>query len=168
MFALLLSIASVTLYPLVHAQPTPAPNPLLTESTLPLGYPRFDLIRNEHFEPAFAQGMKDHLASADAIARHSDAPTFENTVVALERSGRLLDRVSSIFGNLDGANTNPQMQALQRAMAPKLAAHADAIRLNPVLFARIAKLYDARETLGLDAESKRLIWRSRRCPARRE
>ena len=158
-FALLVSLSRLALSPVVHAQPSPASNPLLTESPLPFGYPRFDQIRNEHFAPAFEQGMAAELDEVAAIANNRSPATFENTVVALERSGRLLDRVAAIFGNLDAANTNPEMQQLQRALAPKLAAHTDAIRLNPVLFARIAGLYEKRETLGLDPESKRLLWR---------
>ncbi|MFI5337218.1 MAG: M3 family metallopeptidase, partial [Opitutales bacterium] len=131
----------------------------LTESPLPFHYPQFDLIRNEHFAPAFAQGMAEHLREIDAIAHDPAAPTFENTIVAMERSGQLLVRVSRLFFNLTGCNTNPELQKLQRAIAPQLAAHSDAITLNPVLFARIRTLYDARESLGLDPESKRLLWR---------
>ena len=86
-------------------------------------------------------------------------PTFDNTIVAIERSGELLSRVSTIFFNLSGCNTNPEMQKLQRSLAPKLAAHRDAITLNPALFARIDALYSARDTLGLDPESARLLWR---------
>ncbi len=143
------------------AAPAPAPtdNPLLVESTLPFHYPRFDLIRNEHFAPAFEQGMAEHLKEIDAIAQNPAAPTFENTIVAMEKAGELLDRTSTIFYNLNGCNTNPEMQKLQRALAPKLAAHSDAIRLNPALFARVDALYAARAKLGLDPESERLLWR---------
>jgi peptidyl-dipeptidase Dcp len=139
--------------------PSMTPNPLLTESPLPFHYPQFDLIKNEHYAPAFEQGMADHLKEIAAIANNPEKPTFENTIVAMERSGELLNRVSRIFYNLAGCNTNPEMQKVQRAMAPKLAAHGDAISLNPALFARVKALYDARDTLGLDPESKRLLWR---------
>ena len=142
------------------ADPTPMPpNPLLTESTLPFHYPRFDQIKNEHFAPAFAQGMAEHLKEIEAIANNPDKATFDNTVVAMERAGELLGRVNTIFGNLTGCNTNDELQALQKTLAPKLAAHRDAITLNPALFARLDALYTARDTLGLDAESKRLLWR---------
>jgi peptidyl-dipeptidase Dcp len=134
-------------------------NPLLTESPLPFHYPQFDLIKNEHFAPAFEQGMAEHLKEIDAIAHNPAAPTFENTIVAMEKSGELLSRTVRIFFNLTGCNTNPELQQVQRAMSPKLAAHSDAISLNPALFARVKALYDARETLGLDPESKRLLWR---------
>ncbi|MGE0454799.1 MAG: M3 family metallopeptidase [Vicinamibacteria bacterium] len=137
-------------------------NPLLTESTLPFGYPRFDAIRNEHFAPAFEKGMAEHLKEIQAIATSPEKPSFENTVVAMERAGQLLARTSRVFFNLTGANTNPDLQKLQREMAPKLAAHGDAITLDAGLFARVAGLYEARESLGLDAESKRLLWRYHR------
>ena len=145
------------------AEPAPLPaNPLLTESTLPFHYPRFDLIKNEHFAPAFEQGMAEHLKEIEAIATNSAPPTFENTIVAMERAGELLSRVNAIFSNLNGCNTNPELQKLQRSLAPRLAAHNDAIRLNPALFARIDALYSARATLGLDPESNRLLWRYNR------
>jgi peptidyl-dipeptidase Dcp len=145
------------------AEPAPMPaNPLLTESTLPLHYPRFDLLKDEHFAPAFEQGMAEHLREIEAIANNPEKPTFDNTVVAMERAGRLLSRTNTIFGNLTSCNTNPELQKLQRALAPKLAAHNDAIRLNPALFARIDALYAARDTLGLDAESQHLLWRYHR------
>ena len=137
-------------------------NPLLHESPLPFHYPQFDQIKNEHYAPAFEQGMAEQLKEVDVIANNPEKATFENTIIALERAGPLLDRVSTVFFSLSGANTNPEMQKLQRAMAPKLAAHRDAIVLNPVLFARIDALYVARDTLGLDAESARLLWRYNR------
>ena len=147
------------------SDPAPTPpaavsaNPLLTESTLPFLYPRFDLIKVEHFAPSFEQGMSENLRETGEIAANPAKPTFDNTIVAMERAGRLLTRTSTVFYNLTGANTNPELQKLQRMLAPKLAAHSDAIRLNPALFARVAALYEARESLGLDAESKRLLWR---------
>ena len=137
-------------------------NPLLTESNLPLGYPRFDAIRNEHFAPAFERGMAEQRKEIEAIAKNPDKPSFDNTIVAMERSGQLLDRTSRVFFSLSSANTNPEMQKLQREIAPTLAAHEDAIALDPELFARVGALYDARDTLGLDPESQRLLWRYHR------
>ncbi len=137
-------------------------NPLLTESTLPFSYPRFDAIRNESFAPAFEQGMAEHRREIEAIAKNSEPPSFENTVVAMEKAGRLLARASRVFFGLNSSNTNPEMQKLQREIAPKLAAHSDSITLDPALFARISALYEKRETLGLDDESKRLLWRYHR------
>ena len=137
-------------------------NPLLVESTLPFRYPPFDLIKNEHFAPAFEAGMAEHAKEIEAIAKNPEKATFENTIVAMERAGQLLARTSRIFFNLTGTNTNPEMQKLQRAIAPKLAAHSDSITLNPALFARVAALNEAKDTLKLDPESSRLLWRYHR------
>jgi len=134
-------------------------NPLLTESSLPFRYPPFDRIKTEHFGPAFEQGMAEHRREIEKIAGNPEAPTFENTVVAMEKAGELLSRTSRVFFGLNSSNTNPEMQKLQREMAPKLAAHSDSITLDPKLFARVAALYDKRDSLGLDPESKRLLWR---------
>ncbi|MEP6686350.1 MAG: dipeptidyl carboxypeptidase II, partial [Verrucomicrobiota bacterium] len=134
-------------------------NPLLTESTLPYHSPPFDQIKDEHYEPAYAQGMKEELKEVEAVANNKEKPTFDNTIVALERSGRTLARVDHIFSNLTGANTNPTMQKIETAMAPKLSAQRDAIHLNGALFARIQSLYDDRDKLGLDAEAKWLLER---------
>lgn len=161
---MLLAAAGAFITPSFAADATAAApmidNPLLTESTLPFHYPRFDLIKDAHFAPAFDQGMAEELREVDAIATNPAKPTFENTIVALERAGRLRDRVETTFSSLIGANTNPVLEALDLAMSPKLAAHRDAIRLNAALFARVRAVYDARDSLGLDAESARLLWRT--------
>lgn len=136
-----------------------AENPLLTGSDLQFGFPRFDRIRNEHFRPAYLQGMADNLREIDAIAASTEPATFDNTIVALQRSGLLLDSVARIFDGLNSTDTNPEMEAVEQEMAPKLAAHADAILLNPRLFARISALYEKRTTLKLDAESLYLLER---------
>jgi len=156
-----LALAALNLAPTMSsAQPTiPAANPLLVESTLPFSLPPFDQIKDEHFAPAFDLGIAEQLKEVEAIAANPAAPSFENVLVALERSGRLLTRVGEIFSNLVGANTNPTLDQVDKAMAPKLAAQRDAILLNAPLFARLQSLYDQREKLGLDAESKRLLWR---------
>lgn len=132
-------------------------NPFFRESRLPLGMPEFDKIENTHFAPAFERGMSEQLAEIEAIANNSEAPTFENTIVAMERSGQLLNRVGAVFFNLTSAHTNDDLEALRSELSPKLAAHGDAIRLNGKLFARISALYEKRNELGLDAESVRLI-----------
>jgi peptidyl-dipeptidase Dcp len=134
-------------------------NPLLKPSPLPLEYPQFDQIRNEHFLPAFAAGMTEQLQEIDRIANDRAVPTFENTIVAMEKSGRTLHRVSSTFSNLQGANTNDTLDAVDREMSPKLAAHSDAIHLNAKLFKRVDTLYAQRAKLGLDAESAYLLER---------
>ncbi|MBA5604689.1 M3 family metallopeptidase [Duganella sp. FT3S] len=136
-----------------------AGNPFLKPSTLPFGYPAFDKIKDEHFAPAFAEGMRVQLAEIDAIANNPQPATFDNTILAMERSGRLLDRVQTTFQNLQGANTNDALDAIDRDMSPKLAAHGDAIFLNAKLFARVDALYAKRDKLKLDAEAKHLLER---------
>src|SRR5437763_4424362 len=137
----------------------PIDNPLLKESTLPYHLPPFDQIKDQHFVPAMEAGMKEQLKEVDVIAPSADKPTFENTVVALERTGRLLDRAETTFSNLNSADTNPARQKIETEMAPKLSAHRDAIHLNGKLFARLKELYDNRDKLGLDPESAYLLER---------
>jgi peptidyl-dipeptidase Dcp len=136
-----------------------ASNPFFAESTLPLHYPQFDKIKDSHFAPAFDRGMAEHLREAEAIAGHAEAPSFDNTIIALEKSGQVLNRATTVFFSLVGVDTNDARKAIQAEYAPKLAAHRDAIALNPQLFERIQKLYDTRDHLGLDAEGVRLIER---------
>lgn len=143
---------------LAHAA-LPASNPFAKPSTLPFQYPAFDKIKNEDFAPAFEEGMRQHALEIDAIANDKAAPTFDNTIVAMERSGQLLNRVSTTFSNLVGTNTNPTLDALDKDLAPKLAAHSDKIRLNEKLYKRIQALYDKRAQLKLDAESAYLLER---------
>ena len=134
-------------------------NPLLTESSLPYHVPPFDRIKDEHFAPAMEKGMREELKEVEVVANNSEKPTFENTIVALERTGRLLDRAERTFDNLNACNTNPTLQKIETEMAPKLAAHRDAIHLNSKLFARVQELYDTRDKLGLDPESAYLLER---------
>ena len=145
--------------PVAAAAALPASNPLAAPSTLPFQYPAFDKIKDEHFKPAYAAGMREHLAEIAAIADSKDAPTFDNTIVAMEKSGLLLTRVATIFSALQGANTNDTLDAIDREMSPKLAAHNDAIYLNDKLYQRVKALYDKRASLGLDAESAFLLER---------
>lgn len=134
-------------------------NPLLTESRLPLQFPPFDRIRNEHFLPALEAGMRQQLAEVAAITANARPATFDNTVLALEQSGRLLNRALTVFSNLNATHTNPEMQQIQQTVAPKLAAHRDAILLDAALFARVQAVHAARDTLGLDGESATLLAR---------
>ncbi len=143
------------------AQPA-TDNPLLKPSTLPLQYPAFDKIADTHFGPALDAGMVEQLAEVEAIANNPAAATFQNTIVALEKSGKTLGRASTVLFSLLGADTNPARQKLQADYAAKLSAHRDAISLNAKLFARIQALNAQRDKLGLDAESVRLIERYQR------
>ena len=101
--------------------------------------------------------MADHMAEIDAIAERADSPTLENTIIAMEKSGSLLDRVATVFFSLTSANTNDEMEKIRSEMAPKLSAHSDQILLNGKLFHRVKTIYEQRDQLGLDAESKRLV-----------
>src|SRR5581483_10071125 len=142
--------------PTAAAQPA-AVNPFLQPSPLQYQAPPFDKIKDTDYQPAIEEGMKQQLAEVEAIANRTEPPTFDNTIVAMERSGALLTRVSKVFNAVVQANTNDALQKVQEEEAPKLAAHQDAIYLNPKLFARIKALYDGRDRL--DAESKYLTER---------
>jgi len=137
-----------------------ADNPFFADSPHYFNFPPFDLIANEHYQPAFERGMAEQIAEVEAIAAQTAAPDFENTIVALELSGQLLNRVASVFFALSSAHTNDDIQALEQQLAPELAAHNDAILLNRDLFARISSLYESRDELSLDPESHRLLERS--------
>ncbi|WP_026293009.1 peptidyl-dipeptidase Dcp [Rudaea cellulosilytica] len=143
--------------PAKAAETATAVNPFFAVSTLQYQAPPFDKIHDSDYAPAFDEGMKQQLAEVDKIANQADAPTFDNTIVALEKTGATLTRVSKVFFALAQANTNDDMQKIQEDFAPKLAAHQDAIFLNGKLYARVKKLYDSRESLGGDPESRRLL-----------
>jgi peptidyl-dipeptidase Dcp len=132
-------------------------NPLLAEWHTPFGVPPFDLIRNEHYLPAMREAMAEHKAEIAAIVSQPDAPTFANTLEALERSGALYTRVSSVFSAVNGANTNDTLQEVDRILAPEQAAHADEISMNPALYRRIKAVYDQRDQLTLTPEQRRLL-----------
>jgi peptidyl-dipeptidase Dcp len=134
-------------------------NPFAAPSTLPYQLPPFDRIRLEHYRPAFDAGVVEHLAEVEAIAGNPEPPTFENTLEALERSGRLLERVLAVFWNLTSSMADEQLQALEREINPLYSAHLDAIRLHPALFARIDAVHAARHELGLTEEQRRLVER---------
>lgn len=132
-------------------------NPFFSISTLPLQYPPFDQITTVHYLPAFEKGMADHLAEIEEIVNQSEPPDFENTLIPLELSGQLLDRVSTVFFSLSAAHTNDAINEIEVEIAPRLSAHNDQILLNAGLFARIEDLYQRRDSLDLDAEAVRLI-----------
>ncbi|MCW4454038.1 M3 family metallopeptidase [Flavobacterium sp. MXW15] len=131
-------------------------NPFFAESPLPLHYPQFDKIKDSDFAPAFDAGMAQHLKEVEAIANDPAEPTFENTLIALEKSGDVLGRATTVFFALIGADTNDTRKQLQADYSARFAAHSDAINLNGKLFERIKALYDKRDSLGLDAEGLRL------------
>ncbi len=132
-------------------------NPFFAPSNLPYQTTPFDKIKDEDYQPAIEAGMAEQLKEMQAIANNPEPPTFENTIVAMEKSGQLLNRATSAFFALAGANTNPTLQKVRSIEAPKLAAHRDAIFLDPKLFQRVAAIYKQLDSLKLDAESKRLV-----------
>jgi peptidyl-dipeptidase Dcp len=151
----------------IRSRISPAPavsgdNPFFVESTLPYHAPRFDLIRNEHYQPALEEGMRQQLAEMDVIAKQMEAPTFDNTILPMEKSGALLTRTAKTFFGVIGANTNDTLQKVQEVEAPKLAAHNDAIYLNDQLYRRVKGVYDQRNASNLSAEQKALIERYNR------
>ncbi len=132
-------------------------NPFLTEFDTPLGAPPFEAIGVAHYLPAFEQGMEEHMAEVLAIAESSDPATFEDTVEALERSGKTLKRTAGVFFNLSSSTTNDQMQAIAKEVSPKLAKHRDDIYLNKPLFTQVKAVYDQSETLELTTEQAKLL-----------
>jgi peptidyl-dipeptidase Dcp len=128
-------------------------NPFFSEFDTPFHVPPFDKIKAEHYMPAFLEGMKLEKAEIEAIVNNPEAPTFENTVIAYTRTGSFLSRVSSVFGGLSGANTTPELQAIQKEVSPLRSKHGDEIRLNPVLFQRIKTVYEERESYNLEPDA---------------
>src|SRR5437667_3094141 len=149
--------------------PVPAPittsntlspsNPFYSASTLQYQAPPFDRIKDTDFQPAIEEGMRQDLADMEAVANRADAPTFDNTILAMERSGLLLTRVTNVFDALNSANTNGTLQKVDETESPRRAAHYDEIYLNPKLFARVKSIYDSRTTLGLDPTQQYLVER---------
>ncbi len=134
-------------------------NPFFQQSTLPYQYPQFDKIKDSDFAPAFDRGMADNTVEINAIANNPAAPSFDNTIIAMEKAGQILGRATTVFFNLSSANTNDALDKLDADYSPKFAAHFDSVYLNAKLFARIKTLYNSRSTLGLDAQGVRLVER---------
>ncbi|MFA6129249.1 MAG: M3 family metallopeptidase [Bacteroidales bacterium] len=132
-------------------------NPFSGKYTTPFEVPPFDKIMNAHFVPAFEQGMLEQKKEVEAIVNNRKKPTFENTIRALDKSGKLLDKVSAVFGGLSSANTNDELQKIQLEMSPKLAAHGDEIDLNPKLFARVKAIYEDRANQKLTGEERYIL-----------
>ena len=145
--------------PATQAAAMPSANPFNAPSTLQYQAPSFDKIKESDYTPALDEGMSQQRSEINAIANNKAPPTFENTIVAMERTGALLTRTSKVFFNLTQSNTDPAMQKIEEEMAPKLSRHQDAIFLDPKLFARVKAVYDQRAKLKLDPESNRLAER---------
>ncbi len=162
MFIISLSVISIILAaskinPSKNNMGTSSKNPFFEPSNLPFQAPPFDKIKDSDYKPAIQEGMKQQLYEIEKIADNSAPPTFENTLVALEKSGQLLARVTMVFNAVTGANTDSLLQAVQEEEAPKLAAHSDAIFLNTKLFERVKSIYQERNQLKLNHESQKLI-----------
>lgn len=153
----ILMIGSTTIPALAANDEFGPSNPFYAASTLPFQAPPFDKIKDSDYQPAIEAGMAQQRAEVKAIADDSAPPTFDNTIVALEKSGQLFNRVMQVFGGVTGANLSPELQKVQEIEAPKLAAHQDAIFLDSKLFQRVDAIYKQRESLGLDAEGLRLV-----------
>lgn len=142
---------------IVSVAQSPDSNPFFVESSLYFKLPPFDQIKDTDYAPAFEHGMAEQQAEIEAIANQAEAPTLENTLTAMEHSGQILERVSAVFFNMTSANTNDTLEAVRSEMAPKLSAHNDHILLNSKLFERVKSLYNQRDDLDIDPESRRLI-----------
>ena len=141
---------------MTDASTAPA-NPFFTPWTTPFGLPPFERIAPEHYRPAFDRALEAHIGEIEAIAGDAAAPSFANTVEAMERSGRELRRVAAVFFNLAGSDSNDALQAIEREIAPRLSRHRSAIYMNEALYRRVAALFDRRDELGLDAEEARVL-----------
>lgn len=132
-------------------------NPFFQAYATPFEVPPFDKIKNEHFKPAILEGIKRHEAEINTIANNSEAPTFENTILAMENAGELLSNVNVVFSNLNGANTNEELQKIAKEVSPNLAAHNDNIYLNEKLFARVKAIWNKKESLNLNLEQAKIL-----------
>ena len=132
-------------------------NPLLTDSKAPFGAPEFDKIKNEHYLPAFEAGIAEAKAEIDAIVANPEEPTFENTIEAMEFSGRTLNKVAGIFFNLQESNTNEEMQAIAEKVSPMLTEYSMYVSLNDALFQRGKAVYEKKDQLGLDTDQMTLL-----------
>jgi peptidyl-dipeptidase Dcp len=151
-------IMGLTTLPAIAASNDFGPNnPFYAPSTLPFRAPDFSKIKDSDYQPAIEAGMAEQIKEVEAIANNPESPTFENTIVALEKSGQLLDRVSEAFFGVVAANSDPELLKVRSIEAPKLAAHEDAIRLDTKLFERVKAVYDQRQSLHLDPEALRLV-----------
>jgi peptidyl-dipeptidase Dcp len=132
-------------------------NPFFADYNTPFNVPPFDVITEDHYMPAFEEGMKQQNAEIEAIVNNTEAPTFENTILAYEYSGKLISDVSYVFYNANSAFTNDNIQAIARELSPKMSQHSDNIRLNPVLFEKIKTVYDQKDALNLNPEQAKLL-----------
>jgi peptidyl-dipeptidase Dcp len=153
----LLTVLLVLLTPILVFGQQEHQNPFFEEWTTPFGSPPFDTIHEDHYLPAYEEGMRQHMEEINAIISNPEPPDFENTIMAYDQAGALLRRITPVFGGLRSAETNPRLQAIARETTPMLTAHYNAIRLNEELFQRIRTVYDNRENLDFDREQMVLL-----------
>ncbi len=132
-------------------------NPFFQKYDTPYGVPPFDLIKNEHFKPAILEAIQRHQKEIDVIANNGEKPTFENTILAMEYSGKLLSEVSTVFGNLNSANTNEEIQKIAKEVSPDLSAHTDHIYMNDKLFQRVKQIWETKSGLNLNKEQEKIL-----------
>ncbi len=144
-------------FPMEAQEKKQAVNLFFQSYNTPFNVPAFDKIKNEHFKPAILEGIKRNEVEINAIANNPEAPTFENTILAMENVGQLLSEVNRVFGNYNSANTNDELQALAKEIAPNLSSHYDNISLNEKLFARVKTLWNKKESLNLNLEQAKLL-----------
>ena len=156
-FCVLLMNASILGVNAQEVVPAFASNPFFTKYNTPHEVPPFHLIKNEHFKPAILEGIKQQQAEIDAIVKNPKAPTFENTILAMEKSGELLSKATTVFYNLNSANTNEEIQAIARELAPEMSAHSDNISLNDALFQKVKTIWNQKDKLKLNKEEAKLL-----------
>lgn len=153
----ILLFSAITSAITINAQDKTNMNPFFETYTTPYQVPPFHLIKNEHFKPAILEGIKKQEAEIKAIVSNKEKPTFENTILAMENSGKLLSKVSTVFYNLNSANTNEEIQAIAKELAPRISAHNDNINLNPELFQRVKAVWDNQANLNLNKEQSKIL-----------
>lgn len=155
--SLLILLTIGSFFPIEAQEKKQAVNPFFQSYNTPFNVPAFDKIKNEHFKPAILEGIKRNEAEINLIANNLEAPTFDNTILAMENAGQLLSEVNRVFGNYNSANTNDELQALAKEIAPNLSSHYDNISLNEKLFARVKTLWNKKESLNLNLEQAKLL-----------
>ncbi len=155
--SLLILLTIGSFFPMEAQEKKQTVNPFFQSYNTPFNVPAFDKIKNEHFKPAILEGIKRNEVEINAIANNPEAPTFENTILAMENAGQLLSEVNRVFGNYNSANTNDELQALAKEIAPNLSSHYDNISLNEKLFARVKTLWNKKESLNLNLEQAKLL-----------
>ena len=156
-FLSVIALSIMTLASCTNKEQAATENPFLSDYGTPYEVPAFDKIKTEHYLPAFEEGMKQQKAEVDFIVKNRAMPDFENTILAYDKSGELLDKVANIFMNLTECMSNDEMQKIAAEILPKLSAHSDEIAMNPLLFEKVKQVYDTRHDRNLDDQQIRVV-----------